>query len=110
MTSLRRRRLKEMGARKNPVLKANMWGERECLPKKPMKIVSHPLSNYLAAAVWFVKNFDLKINDPDQPGTNKRCQSMLYFYILSLNICYKDQLRDLIIEQWSNKPMTNTQH
>ena len=28
---------------------------------------------------------------------------MLYFYILSLNIYYKDQLRDLIIERWSNK-------
>ena len=30
-------------------------GERESLHERPMKIVSHPLSNYLATAAWSVK-------------------------------------------------------
>ena len=38
-----------MGVRKNGAREGDTRGERERLPKKPTKIVSRPLSNYLAA-------------------------------------------------------------
>ena len=53
-------RLKVMGERKNGTREGDTRGERERLPGRTMKIVSRPLSNYLAAAAWSVKNFDTK--------------------------------------------------
>ena len=42
------------------------------------------------------------------PRTNKACRQKV-LYLRSKYICYKDQLGYLIIEQWSNKLMVNTQ-
>ena len=75
-----------------------MRGERERLPEQPMKIISRPLSNYLAAAaraVVAVNNFD------------RNQSTILHLYPWS--ICFKDQLGYLIIERWSNK-LTNYKH
>ena len=47
-------------------------GERERLHGRPPKIVSRPLSNYLAAVAWSVKRFDRKRLTPREspsPGT-----------------------------------------
>jgi len=49
-----------MGEGKNGTREEDTRGERERLPGRTMKIVSRPLSNYLAAAAWSVKNFDKK--------------------------------------------------
>ena len=48
-SSLRSRRLEVMGVRKNGALEGDTRGERVRLPERPAKIVSRPLSNYLAA-------------------------------------------------------------
>ena len=58
-----------------------MQWERERLPKKPMKIVSCPLSNYLAAAARSVKSFD-KTTDLAQTKVAKA----LYIYIFGLPV------------------------
>ena len=42
--------MEEISARKNGECEGDVRGERECLPERPMKIVSRPQSNHLAAA------------------------------------------------------------
>ena len=47
-----------MGIEKTGAHERDMRGEREHLPERPMKIVSRPLSNYLAAAARAVTGGD----------------------------------------------------
>ena len=58
------------------------------MPGRPTKNVSRPQSNYLAAAVWSVKNFDRKRVTSHKKSVPPK--SVVHF-IFGLNVgCYKD--------------------